>query len=113
MNERTQCSQLSSIVKLETGYDHIKTYLQRIDVKFDELIESVNRMSILEEKHHTTSTGLERAHKKIEELRNDIDGLQKEVNKHVNTIKGMTISASILWTIIGGAVTYLMLDAIK
>ena len=113
MNERTQCSQISSIVKLEAGYNHIQSYLQRIEKKFDELIESVKLMQVLEEKHHHTSDGLARAHKKIEEISQELDYLKSELERHISTIKGMTVAATALWTALGGAVTYLIIEAIK
>lgn len=100
------CSQLGRISKLEAQHDHVITALVKLDGKMDQILLMLGRVEVLENKHLTQNEALSRAFARIEGAERKLDETTRSLNDLLGQIKGMTRAAVVLWTVMGGAVTY-------
>lgn len=125
--ERRQNADCSNHEKRLIGVEHVttdisKTMSQVVD-KLDKILDKVNRIDILEEKHSTQQSDINRAHRKIEMLESahstEIDNIVKtvdilsvETRGFVSETKGMVKMAWYLWSVIGSTVFILLIKVL-
>ena len=109
------------------GVEHVTTEIQKsigsmVD-KLDKILEKVNRIDILEEKHSTQQADITRAHRKIEMLETahnvEIDTVAKRVEdlavesrKFMNETNGMARMAWIVWTMMGSGLVVMLVKVL-
>ena len=103
------CSQLGRIAKLEAQHDHVLSAIGKMDEKLDRVIVMLGRVEVLESKHITHNEALSRAFARIESSERRIDDTALKLNDLMSQIKGMTRAAVLLWTVMGGSVTYALI----
>lgn len=103
------CSQLTRIAKLETQHDHVLLAIGKMDEKLDRVLMALSRVEVLESKHLSHNEALTRAFSRIESAERRLDDMALKLNDLMSQIKGMTRAAVVLWTVMGGSVTYALI----
>lgn len=93
------------IALTERSVTSMERTMEAVSTKLDLILAQITRVAILEEKHSTQQTDLNRAHSKIAELGKDHDRLAEEIRGFMNFTKGQ---AKVMWAL-GGAVAALFI----
>jgi hypothetical protein len=103
------CTQLGRIATLEAQHDHVLHAIGKMDEKLDRVITMLGRVEVLESKHLSHNEALARAFSRIELAERRLDETALKLNDLMSQIKGMTRAAVVLWTVMGGSVTYALI----
>lgn len=71
------------------------------------IAEAITRLAVLEERHTNTSTALTKLNDKVEALEGRERTTELEQAKEVAKVKATHSTLKIVWTVVGGALTYL------
>ena len=111
------------LIGVEHTSESIKVMMESVNIKLDKILEKVNRIDILEEKHSTQQADITRAHRKIELLETahnvEIDTMSKRVDelsvesrKFMNETNGMARMAWIVWTMMGSGLVVMLVKVL-
>ena len=104
------CTENGRIATLENQIAMVGKTLERLDGKLDQILLEVAKVQVLEERHSNSSQALERAFKAINNTATHVRNVDNELQANLNKLKGMKYFAWVLWTILGGVVTVLVVD---
>lgn len=92
----------------ERSVTSMERTMEAVSTKLDLILAQITRVAILEEKHSTQQTDLNRAHSKIAELTGKHDTLAEEIRAFMNFTKGQN---KVLW-VLGTAVAGLFIKVL-
>ena len=104
------CTENGRIATLENQIAMVGKTLERLDGKLDQILLEVAKVQVLEERHSNSSQALERAFRAINDTATHVKSVDCELQANLNKLRGMKYLAWVLWTILGGVVTALVVD---
>jgi len=107
------CTQEGRLSRIEAQMEMLAKQADRTTDQFREILDRLNEIKVIEKSIISQSQAMDRAFKAIEEAKAIAESNQRELEAHINRIRGMTMLAVGLWTVLGGSLLYVAEKVLK